>query len=102
MEQTIGQVKFNFDTWKVSEGLYTMHLEHGHAAPLAYGMLNAAILESAERELKEVVNARLRQSHDILKVEELQEKVKHYVNACVHEITVNILNMAKTDNILIV
>ena len=49
---TIGTTTVKLDTKALAQGAYDLHAEMNQLGPLAFGMLNATIMESMETNLK--------------------------------------------------
>ena len=78
--------KVTANTEALAKGLYEMHKEKDALAPLAFGMLDAQLMEMFERHLKQKVHEQF--SRDILVSH--KEVIGDWLRECTREVTVGI------------
>jgi hypothetical protein len=90
MELKIANRNVIVDTEKLSKGIYQLHVDEGCLTPLKFGLLDAKIMETLERQLTERFREEWKGHYEVH-----SEQINLFHKAVVKEITVGIYKNTK-------
>lgn len=90
-ELEIAGITVTADTEQIANGIYQMHVEKDALGPLAFGMLDAQLMELFDKQLKQSTYAKFSpEARDLFK-----QRIDDWVRECSKEVSTKIYKQAK-------